>query len=308
MCLVILLIAPRAAGPGFIKWDLALILIFGAFLVQLSPAKKSAIALISAILIFVLVTVQSPFVVVRELFSRFPTTMQLSSRIQDSEIALREIVSGGFPKPVATESDIALKESLKVYSGVVIANNNVYGPLGSLNVDHLPVPMLFGAFSPWLDNQNVSYLKSRKLDYVFLENNTAIDGNFWTTEAPATALYLFCNFAPASNSDTWLLLYKLPANRCENSSYATTQIIDEQNITLVDIETRFVLPGQHLFTDNDSFVLDIQGRRVGIQPKNSSGIMVHVPHSLDYPEPWNINGNLDLGRSERFNYRVMRLK
>jgi hypothetical protein len=310
LLLGIVLFSLFSAGAGFNKWDTLIFLIFGGCVIILAVEKFRASILMSTLLLFVLVTTQSPFAITSAVFSPFPGSMTLKSRLSDSVTSIEEIVYGKYPDRPPNDDLVALTNSLKGYRGVLIATTNVYTVHARLDVEYLPTPMLFGVFTPWLDQQNVNFLSENKFDYLLFEKETPIDGSFWTTEAPATALYVFCNFTPSSNSDSWLLLYRLPSERCnsKDGKIAKVKQLTGPKITLADIASVRVIPGQHLFIDSDSYIRDDFGKRIGIQPKNSKGIMVRVPENLDYPKPWNINGILDLEKSNLVTFRELPLK
>jgi hypothetical protein len=183
---------------------------------------------------------------------------------------------------------VALAHSLSSEKLLVISNNDMYRSSTFFGAKYLPVPMLFGAFTPWLDKQNVDYLAKNRFDKIFFQHETAIDGNSWVSEAPATSFYIFCNYVPDSKSDSWLLLKVLPQSRCQQSNLHSKTSV-KNSLTLMNIESSSRFFGEEIFTDRGSYVTLQDGKRFGFQPKNSKGLMFEVPANLDYPYPWNIN-------------------
>ena len=186
-------------------------------------------------------------------------------------------------------STVALSKTFESENLLVISNNDVFRSASFFGSTYLPVPMLFGAFTPWLDNKNVEFLERNSFDKIFFQHETAIDGNSWVSEAPATSYYIFCNYVPDSKSESWLLLQRLPQSRCVANRADSDHAIKSESITVMNITSSKKFFGEELFTDRGSYLNLANGSRFGFQPRNSQGIIFSVPSELDYPYPWNLN-------------------
>jgi hypothetical protein len=292
-----------------VGFGLSVVVIFLAFAFRHRSFQKSILAL--AVVSFMVVCNVSPFGSLGRLFSNDQKEQNISMRIEDSVASLKELMNVGYPTLNPSLFTQSVAEELSSKRGVVISTQHAYLPWLFFNSEFLPVPMLFGVFTPWLDNQNVNYLDQNRIDYVIMEKNTSIDGNSWASEAPATTYYIFCNFIPEWNRVGWLLLRRLPESRCaigDSRNPDSKSAGKSEFVKVVTINPRNAMPGLEILSLKNNSVKLRGGGIFQIQPRNSSGILLQVPENLDYPKPWNINQNLTFLENETIKSYTLPLK
>lgn len=288
---LILAFAVPSAGIG-LRWvDIILLYFLSCFVILSQPQfRKTHIPIFLVATLYVLVTTQSPTQITKGLFSEnsYIGSKSIKVRLDDASVSFKQTFLGDTFKEKPDSATVALARTFRTEKLLVISNNDMYRSTTFFGAKHLPVPMLFGTFTPWLDKQNVDYLAKNRFDKIFFQHETPIDGNSWVSEAPATSFYIFCNYVPDSKSDSWLLLEILPQSRCLQSNFHS-KTGSENSLTLMSIKSSSRFFGEEIFTDRGSYLTLPNGKRFGFQPKNSKGLMIKVPSNLDYPYPWNIN-------------------
>jgi hypothetical protein len=288
----ILALAIPSAGLGLRWTDIILLYFLSSFVLFSQPQSRAMqVPIFLTAILYVLVTTQSPTQIAKGLFSDIPYigSKSIKVRLNDAQVSFQQTFLGHSFVEVPDSATEVLARSFGSERLLVISNNDVYRSSTFFGAKNLPVPMLFGTFTPWLDKQNVDYLVKNRFDKIFFQHDTPIDGNSWVSEAPATALYIFCNYVPDSKSDSWLLLKVLPKSRCSPSALNSKNSVDNNDLILMDIKSSSRFPGEEIFTDRGSYLDFPDGKRFGFQPRNSKGLIARVPLSLDYPYPWNLN-------------------
>ena len=281
-----------SVGLG-LRWvDVILVYFLASFSIFTRPKSKSIrIPIFMTLAFYVIVTTQSPTQLAKGLFtnSSYIGSKSINSRVVDAGVSFGQTFLGHKFSLNPDSSTVALSRSFGAEKLLVISNNDVFRSATFFGSTYLPVPMLFGAFTPWLDNRNVEFLERNRFDKIFFQHETAIDGNSWVSEAPGTSYFIFCNYVPDSKSESWLLLQKLPQSRCVENRADSGYDINSESITVMNITSSRKFFGEELFTDRGSYLNLANGSRFGFQPRNSQGIIFSVPPELDYPYPWNLN-------------------
>ena len=196
----------------------------------------------------------------------------------------------------------------------ILPVNQLVAKAYSLNLSQPPVPQLYSAYTPWLDQVNANFYSSQeKPKFLLEETPSAIDGRnpFW--EAPRTQLGILCNYIPVSSSERWLLLTARNNSIC--GATTDSHKIDalsslkgnpnSQNIYLFSYtrqEGFLTKILRIIFKPIHHDLITTQNESWNVVSKNNRNLILSVPRTLDFPGPWSFNQHqeINLGKGYKF--------
>jgi hypothetical protein len=214
-------------------------------------------------------------------------------------------LQGSYPISAAM-LDVIGKETVSIYPWDQIA-----GAAWDLNLESPPAAQLFTAYTPWLDQQNVNWLNSKKASkFMLWTPPKSIDGRNPHWDSPKFQFEVLCNYSPLIHDTNWVLLERRPSNVCGQAKFTKSITLTSET----DIGNLFVPTSANSIitiniSQNQSLVqkafrtvfkplrtdtVKINGLEVRFVWSTKENLVISVPSSMDYPAPYSYGQNFQI--------------
>ena len=172
-----------------------------------------------------------------------------------------------------------------------------------LPVSAPPIPSLFSAYTPYLDEMNSSWLLGENAPrFILMNRPISIDGRFPFWDSPKFQVSIYCNYDGALWDSDYLLLQRVP-RKCDNGKVPNSTetrsgdfIIAARpgEIVIGNLRINESIPSillQRVFKKPTSDTLSIDGNSYRIVSATTTNLILSVGEGVQFPGVWNIGNS-----------------